>query len=464
MKRRVKGTGTIVKMGGCYYGRIVRHGKVKVVKLSTNQRESEALWKRWLELNPPSLMKNLAKHPVNEAWGRLGDRYVARGTEKSVLAYYRRHFETFRDWALAHDRQYLEDVTATDIVHYIEEATKGKSNCLKRNHLYMIRGLFETNVPDIPNPVREVKLSHEVTIPREPFTNDELLKIMEKAQGQKEFGSQYKVLIETALYTGLRLKDCVNLSVKDVLDDVIMIVPRKTQKRKIIVRVPLHPKLRESLQSLGVTEGHYFPDLLALYEKGLLNGRLKRIFSVIGNPSTTMAGRTRQVPLKTFHALRATFITRLAESGVSLPIMESLAGHINPQQTIHYTHPDEDVKKAAISTLPDFATGTESGTKFISPEIQTIIEQCKNTLEEVIGKHLGKTIEVDVRPNWRMKGEGGWRELKQLEDGIDELRMAKRDLMSSERPRKDVELTNLNAGIAKLGDKLKKTMEDGGSL
>ena len=40
MKRRQKGTGTIVKTGNWYYGRIVRNGSVRVVKLSKNAREA----------------------------------------------------------------------------------------------------------------------------------------------------------------------------------------------------------------------------------------------------------------------------------------------------------------------------------------------------------------------------------------------------------------------------------------
>ena len=406
MKRRAKGTGTIVKIGSVYYGRISIKGKVRKIRLSSNQRESESLWKEWLSKNPvATVVKESAKCLVSESWTAFENHLISKSTSKDVFTYYRNYFKMFSKWCENNKRKHLEEITSLDIVRYLDEETEGRSNVTKRNHIYMIKGLFDTNLPNMIPPTKNIKLKHETSTPRQPLTDDEVKAVLESAE-KHSHGEQFKALIMVAIYTGLRRKDCVYLRKSEVKDNVIMLPPKKTMKHGVLVRIPLHPKLKECLESLSSsTYDYYFPDIVDLYRKRNIRFHLESIFSVIGQTTTTVEGRKRKVPLKGFHALRATFITKLAERGVSLPIMESLAGHLNPAQTMHYTHPDEDIKKSAIDVLPDFGQNDKDEKTFIHPEVQKVIEICKRQIESTIEKVMGKKVEVSVSAKNILGGE-----------------------------------------------------------
>ena len=385
MKRRQKGSGTIVKIGQVYYGRITRHGKTKVVRLSTNQRESETLWKEWLLDNPVAkVIRETARHYIEDSWEAFANKLVSKSTSKDVFAYYKNYWNTFCSWCSENGKKTLEEITSSDIVRYLTDKTEGLSNVTKRNHLYMIKGIFETNIPDVLPPTRGIRLKSEESTPRQPLTDDELKKILDAAS-KHSHGQQFKVLIEVGLYTGLRRKDCVHLRKEYVKGSVLMVSPFKTKQHGTLVRIPLHPKLKESLDSLNVSSGYFFPDLVDLYRRGSISGHLESIFSSAGSVTTDVQGRKRKVPLKGFHALRATFITRLAESGVSLPIMESLAGHLNPQQTMHYTHPDEDVKKAAIDVL-NYSGNPDEDKIFLHPDVKKLMDVFEQQKQEFLSK------------------------------------------------------------------------------
>lgn len=70
-----------------------------------------------------------------------------------------------------------------------------------------------------------------------------------------------------------------------------------------------------------------------------------------------------------FHALRHTFITRLARSGVTPAVAKSLARHSTITLTMdHYTHTLIEDERSALARLPELgakqsacATGTDGG-------------------------------------------------------------------------------------------------------
>ena len=400
MKYRTKGTGTLVKIGGTWYGRIMRKGKVQVVKLSTNQREAEVLWKEWLINNPTAPKYDTVKHELDTAWAKAVENYKIRASSKALFISFQRYFKRFRAWCAERGKTCLEDITTADIVDYIDETTAEQSKCVKRNHLYMIRDLWTCSMPDVPNPTRHIKLKVDTkSIPREPLTDEEIDKVLETASKYKYFPREMHGLIMVGLYTGLRRTDCVHLKVENIRDGVIALDPVKTIRKGVTVRIPLHPVLKAELDSLGVTTGYFFPNLVKMADKNvgtILTWHIGRIFGACVTMTTTQEGRKRKVPVKGFHALRATFITRLAQKGVSLPIMETLAGHLNPQMTMHYTHPDEEVKKAAIDVL---SFGKEVDDRiFLHPDVKKLMDEFEKQKQEFLAK-------IEEKINELTKGE-----------------------------------------------------------
>ena len=397
MKRRQKGTGTIVKTGNWYYGRIVRKGSVQVVKLSKNAREAESLWREWLVREHPTATAKAytPKHSMDDAWAKSVESYRVRAISKSMFVSFSRYYYVFKSWMENRNKQYLEDITAGDVAEYMEEATKNQSKCTKKTHLYMIRDLWNNSLPEVPNPTKNIKITAVQGMAREPFTDEELVRILERASNYRYFPCEFKCLIQVGLYTGLRLTDCVHLKVENIKDDSIQIVPKKTTRKQIVVRIPLHKELKRELDTLQVKSGFYFQNLAAMYDRmeTTFSWHLGRIFKDCVETTATQAGRKRKVPLKGFHALRATFITRLAQNGVTLPIIETLAGHLNPQMTLHYTHPDENTKRNAISTLPNFGNANSSQ---LTDEIQTVINKCKMEIQNTIERLTGNTVQVQI--------------------------------------------------------------------
>lgn len=407
MKRRAKGTGTIVKIGDVYYGRINVKGKVKKVRLSKNQREAASIWNNWLKENINVFKTESTKHPIDEMWPKLNEHYLEAGKSKANIGVEKTRYLNLVSFFKKHGRENVEDITKLDIILFMEEFCEGLTDRTKRCYKYIVREMLKAANPDGKDLTADLKIRRTPTLAREPFTNDELKTILEAAE---KTGHDWKVLIEVGLYTGLRLKDCVFLNSEFVKENVIETTPFKTKERHgTIVRIPLHPVLKSELESMKTESGFYFPDIITLYKDNpnKIETRLRSIFKTTGaDLKKTVEGRKRKVPVKGFHALRATFITKLAERGVSLPIMESLAGHINPQQTMHYTHPDENVKATAVSVLPDFNKAADDVAKvFVHPDVQKVVDVCKKQIEETIEKIMGKKVEVKITGKEILGGE-----------------------------------------------------------
>lgn len=410
MKRRQKGTGTIVKMGDTYFGRIKRNNTVKVVKLSKNLRESESLWRDWLNSNVVQFRKDSVRHPIAEAWPSMYETMKIQGRSDKVILSSSGFYSRVRDWLLSHGKTYIEDIEKIDIINIIDEKCKELSSRTKREYIYTVRLMINSVCPDRNDPTKGIKIRATKTLAREPFTDEELKKILDKAESR---GHEWKVLIEVGLYTGLRLVDCVFLNANEIKDDVIQTMPRKTRHHQICVRIPINPVLKAELDTITPDkDGYFFPKLIGYYKARTMEIRLRIIFKVVGAIKKKIEGRKRAIPTKGFHACRATFLTRLAEKGVSLPIMESLAGHSNPLQTLAYSHPDEEVKRAAISTL---AFDNNGNTAFGVADIQRTLELCKQQMTEAIAKSVGKKVEVDFPVRWREVGSSTWESIHCLE-------------------------------------------------
>lgn len=52
-----------------------------------------------------------------------------------------------------------------------------------------------------------------------------------------------------------------------------------------------------------------------------------------------------------FHDLRHTFITRMAELGVPLPVTQATVGHMGDEITRHYTHISTNAARLAVEKL-----------------------------------------------------------------------------------------------------------------
>jgi len=216
------------------------------------------------------------------------------------------------------------------------------------------------------NPAEGFEMPNEEgdSVEREVFTPAEVATLIAKANGD------WPGVIRLSYFTGMRISDCVNLEWKsvDLGRKVIEFVPRKTAGRAKAggkskkIAVPLHPELEKALAAMpgadGPPEAFVFPSMAGKTTAGRsgLSMSFSRLMDRAGVDSAvrrTKAGKNgRTVRARTFHALRHSFISALANAGVSLEHRKLLAGHTEEAMTEGYTHTEVETLRAAVDRLP----------------------------------------------------------------------------------------------------------------
>lgn len=201
------------------------------------------------------------------------------------------------------------------------------------------------------NPADAVELPERRSMERGTFTPAEVSMLAEAASGE------WRTLILLGYYTGQRLMDCARLTwaAVDLGDGVIHFEQEKTRAR---VSLPVHPVLRAHLESLASTDStdpHVMPGMARQGGSGRngLSEAFKRIARAAGvDVQEVQGGGTRRLSKRTFHALRHSFNSALANAGVPEDLRMKLTGH--KSKAIHrgYTHHELETLRGAVAKLP----------------------------------------------------------------------------------------------------------------
>ena len=158
--------------------------------------------------------------------------------------------------------------------------------------------------------------------------------------------------------------DAVDLPAK-----LLRFVPAKTRRSGKQVVVPLHPELENHLLSLPAPDSgkaYLFPTLgTAVDGSGSKrNGHLSNRFLDLMKkakiaPSYTREGngKGRAFRSLTFHSLRHSFNSAMANAGVSQELRQKLAGHSSAEMNKVYTHHEMEPLRAAIALIPTISQG-----------------------------------------------------------------------------------------------------------
>jgi integrase len=108
----------------------------------------------------------------------------------------------------------------------------------------------------------------------------------------------------------------------------------------------------------GIGKAPVFPDLAGKLIAGRrgLSVQFRDIAEKAGVAGRviTREGKGRTTNSKTFHALRHSFISALANAGVASEIRQKLAGHSDSKVHANYTHHELQTLRGAIAKLPSF--------------------------------------------------------------------------------------------------------------
>jgi integrase len=168
------------------------------------------------------------------------------------------------------------------------------------------------------------------------------------------------------VHSGLRLGDCAALSWTniDLAARTLTFEAQKTSRRKKSSEkstiVCLHGDLLSYLESLPVGDDPnqpLFPSLCAQQSSGRQG--LSRSFlslmaqaGIVAPLGVQKTGLGRQFSKLSFHSLRHSFISRLANVEVSSDVRKGLAGHSNDDVHDRYVHLDLSLQRSAIAKLP----------------------------------------------------------------------------------------------------------------
>ena len=193
------------------------------------------------------------------------------------------------------------------------------------------------------NPAKQSRaLRQEDSTERAPFTVAEIRAMLD----HKDTSDEWRGAITLAAHTGLRLGDVLSLNRKHIDGTHLVIMPSKTARQKKVITVPLTPPC---VAWIGLRKGVFFPTI-----KKQTTATTSMQFSAIMGK----AGVAKEIELpggmkasRSFHALRHTFASWLAEADVHADVRQKLTGHSSSKIHARYSHHDEALDRA-VGMLP----------------------------------------------------------------------------------------------------------------
>lgn len=190
---------------------------------------------------------------------------------------------------------------------------------------------------------REVRRVRKQTATKEkqkvgPFTLDEVRRLMAVSN------DEWKGMILFGFHTGLRMMDIACLGEANIDGAQLL---KTSAKTNTLTRTPLHPQLTAWIKGRN---GDFFPKI-----RTMTNSNVSTTFSNLmkksGVPRDTVLPGGEKVK-RSFHSLRHTFTSVLADAGISAEIRMKLTGQKDSEVHAGYTHHGNEALAKAVSKLP----------------------------------------------------------------------------------------------------------------
>lgn len=199
-----------------------------------------------------------------------------------------------------------------------------------------------------PWPLARIQRNRDEEKTGRAFTMDEVRRLM--AAG-REVGRDWETVMMIGLYTGMRHGDSSSLRWDEVnfAENVILHEPFKTRKHGIVVRIPLHPALSKWLMEHKNNSEFVTPQRIGRVGEDKFSDGDKAFSEILKMAKVEALSEREEL---SFHCFRHTFVSMLAQSGVSEDVRMRLAGHTSQANHAIYTH-DDISSRNAIMSLPE---------------------------------------------------------------------------------------------------------------
>ena len=219
--------------------------------------------------------------------------------------------------------------------------------------LAMRLGLSQHNPVDKAQALKPLKAKSSV---REPFTPEQVSDLLKAAD------EEWKTVIMFGYFTGARLQDCAKMQWDDV-DFSRKVVDFVAGKSSVRTVVPMTAQLEAHLESIASTDdpNPYLCPVLSQKGSGGKTGlsqSFRKIMAKAGiDPQEEQGQGTRMFSKLSFHSLRHSFNSLLANHGVDQETRMKLVGQKSKAINKDYTHLDLNKLSDAMQKLPTLELG-----------------------------------------------------------------------------------------------------------
>ncbi|HSS17177.1 MAG TPA: tyrosine-type recombinase/integrase [Candidatus Dormibacteraeota bacterium] len=367
----------------CYNG-VGSDGKVQRIKRSTKTTDKKLAQKlagEWEQLEKLAGTGRLTESHCRKVIAEMYERTVgeplhfrtcrefltewvaSKKNETELRAYlkYQQIVNEFLAYVGTKADRLLREITPADIRSWRDALKRKGLSAPTVNHAIKIlrmpfkaahdAGYIEIN-PNTKNTVRPLK-DEPCNASKEVFTREQLSTLIKVAPSE-----DWKGAILCRYYTGLRLRDIADLqwSAVDLDARIITVTTRKTGKT---LTVPIHPQFAAWLekQTRGIGKAPVFPMLAGKSGGGKsgLSMAFKRIMErakIKGQLLRNATGAGRSQSSLSFHSLRHSFNSAMANAGVAPEVRQKLTGHSSADMNRIYTHHELEPLRAAVATIP----------------------------------------------------------------------------------------------------------------
>ena len=366
MGKRRNGTGSMYRRGGIWYSRMKVNGKFVRMSLGTESRtEAERRLNslaRGHDLSDEERLAALVVHlkpksgnrGFDEAWDcyahspeNISQSERAQKDDQGI-------WKLLMRWLHGQDiprsrnnckgaypgADCLGDISEKIAAQFVEWLKANRSPNTANKCVRILRRIWRLNGAD-ENPWAAFRRLKETASQRRALTREEVDRIIEEAEGEM------RILFTVGAYTGLRLGDCQHLRYESIDGKAGVIRTGKTGK---VVRIPIHPRLLKEIGRMRAS-GYVMP-ILATWPQWKISEAVQTHFAKCGlGESVKRDGYKKRSAVVGFHSLRSTFITRLGEAGVPLPVVRDMVGHVSEEMTMRYFRSDDAMAKKAIDAL-----------------------------------------------------------------------------------------------------------------
>lgn len=326
----------LYKRGNVWWLKFYLNGKAYCKSLKTKDKTLAKALKNEKEL---ALAKGQSILPLQAPISEILDKYLSFSKGRRVSKFAEeddRRLRRFVDWSKVSKLSQVTPHLMNDYLAYYRKK-KDKSPATMNHVITSIKTFLHWAVSFnyiSENPLKNFKKFPLIQKKIRFLDQDEIQRLLETAQDTPFFP-----MVATAIYTGMRVKELLNLEWSDIdwQNRIIQVINKAgfTTKSKRHRTIPLNDKLLVILKAYRKDKGYcFFPQYSRKWP-------LRKSFNtLLKNAKLNNVG---------WHTLRHTFASQLAQAGISIYKISQWLGHKDVSTTMVYSHlapgRDEDINK-----------------------------------------------------------------------------------------------------------------------